>query len=120
MELCSPDENFPADCPHCYTFELILKLAVLDAHTHTETCVLCFFFQVASNSKTCRKRRFQHIAKLCLPCYQESTPLSRFPPQKNYPPDTVKCPDSRITIRILALSEWSLKNGSTLPGNKIS
>jgi len=40
----------------------------------------------------------------------------RNPPQINCPSGTVKCLDSKITIRILALPEWSLNDGSGYPG----
>src|SRR3569833_3365880 len=36
----------------------------------------------------------------------------RCSPQTNCPPENVKRPDSRIAIRILALPEWSLNDGS--------
>ena len=39
----------------------------------------------------------------------------RHPPQINCPPETVKCLDSKITIRILALQEWYLTDGSSVP-----
>jgi hypothetical protein len=52
--------------------------------------------------------------------YSTALEGQRLSPQKNCPPETVKCPDSRITMRILASPEWSLTDGSNFPGRKSS
>lgn len=63
---------------------------------------------------------FQHIAKFAFYFTIEASHNLRRPPQSNCPPETVKRPDSRIAIRILASPEWSLTDGSSPPGRELS
>ena len=81
---------FPADCPQNFGFLPLFRMS-------------------------------QHIAKCFYLLFLINRPyLLRHPPQINCPSETVKCLDSKITIRILALPEWSLNDGSNSPGREPS